>query len=602
MVSDNTKPFVRMGRKVYWVLPRQTGRRNTANMIIGDQVYFMERKEQIMSRIIKMRWLNITTIVLLACVSYVSLSYAVPDLPLLQQSDLVYKGAFRVPKGKYGTSTDTSLSYANGSIGYNSRNNSLFIVGKENKIMEISIPNPEINTDIAKLNTATVIQPSIDITGGTNANVSADFSFVGNGAGPKGLMVYGNKLIGTEHATYDADNVQVYTHYTANLDWSVATGYSGPYRLNIGTVANLKNTAGFVSGWLCEIPNEWKATLGGNALVGDGAISIISRSSFGPAAIVFNPENLGTIDPVPGTPLLMYPYNHTTLGTYASDSPSLYYNRNTTIHGIAFPSGTSSVLFFGRHGLGLSGAGDSCYGEGTANLALDNTFLTETVTSSLTTLTIDTSNKTLQIPAGINTTVGASVMLKPKTNLGYHMKGNVTAYSGTTLSIAMDIASGAFLGSGQYSDWEVHIATSSGIASIRYCYDPVSNDKGDHSYPYVYRIWAYDAKDLAAVKAKSKNPWDVVPYAIWNLNSWTIDPYKSWTRNTGGSNLLFAKDYAEIQGVAYDPGTNRIYITQYFGENPFEPFPLIHVYEVGINRSVPMAPKAPKDLKVTPVN
>jgi hypothetical protein len=30
-------------------------------------------------------------------------------------------------------------------------------------------------------------------------------------------------------------------------------------------------------------------------------------------------------------------------------------------------------------------------------------------------------------------------------------------------------------------------------------------------------VWAYDLNDLAAVKAGQKRPWDVVPYATWEL-------------------------------------------------------------------------------------
>jgi hypothetical protein len=33
----------------------------------------------------------------------------------------------------------------------------------------------------------------------------------------------------------------------------------------------------------------------------------------------------------------------------------------------------------------------------------------------------------------------------------------------------------------------------------RYCYDPVTVDKGQHAYPYRYQMWAYDLMDLAAV-------------------------------------------------------------------------------------------------------
>ncbi|HUE69432.1 MAG TPA: hypothetical protein VMP01_00975, partial [Pirellulaceae bacterium] len=44
--------------------------------------------------------------------------------------------------------------------------------------------------------------------------------------------------------------------------------------------------------------------------------------------------------------------------------------------------------------------------------------------------------------------------------------------------------------------------------------DPLRGDKGYHAYPYRYQVWAYSAHDLAAVKAGTKQPWEVQPYDI----------------------------------------------------------------------------------------
>ena len=59
----------------------------------------------------------------------------------------------------------------------------------------------------------------------------------------------------------------------------------------------------------------------------------------------------------------------------------------------------------------------------------------------------------------------------------------------------------------------------------KYCYgeasdcgDPVQTSKGGHAYPYAYYVWAYDALDLAAVKSGQRQPWDVKPYAVWELD------------------------------------------------------------------------------------
>ncbi len=92
-----------------------------------------------------------------------------------------------------------------------------------------------------------------------------------------------------------------------------------------------------------------------------------------------------------------------------------------------------------------------------------------------------------------------------------------------------------------------------------YCYDPAEASKGPHMYPYSYFVWAYDANDLAAVKQGTMAPWDVRPYSVWSLN------------------LPFGVPDAILQGVAYDPQTGRIFVSQYHGDGGN---PLIHVFNV----------------------
>ena len=93
------------------------------------------------------------------------------------------------------------------------------------------------------------------------------------------------------------------------------------------------------------------------------------------------------------------------------------------------------------------------------------------------------------------------------------------------------------------------------------CGDPVyTDDKGDHTYPYKYWIWAYDVDDLIAVKNGTKNPWDPIP-RVWELSL----PITGWN--------------AVISGAAYDPATQRIYLLTDRGESPL---PIIHVYKVNV--------------------
>ena len=89
------------------------------------------------------------------------------------------------------------------------------------------------------------------------------------------------------------------------------------------------------------------------------------------------------------------------------------------------------------------------------------------------------------------------------------------------------------------------------------CEDPLGRWQGNHAWPYVYRVWAYDAAELALVRAGQKRPWEVKPYEVWDLSI----PFPFGTKG--------------IKGAAYDPATGRIFIAQEQQDRP-----LIHVYRV----------------------
>ena len=77
------------------------------------------------------------------------------------------------------------------------------------------------------------------------------------------------------------------------------------------------------------------------------------------------------------------------------------------------------------------------------------------------------------------------------------------------------------------------------------CKDPEDSGKGTHAYPYEPHVWAYNAADLAAVRAGTKQPWDVKPYATFRLPGLTK---------------------AGIGGVTVDPATGRIFVSEQFGD------------------------------------
>jgi hypothetical protein len=272
------------------------------------------------------------------------------------------------------------------------------------------------------------------------------------------LIRNGNLYMGV-YSYYDGAGTQIKSQFVRPLDLSATGQVRGPIQVG-------NSYPSWVAGYATLIPPEWQSAFGGPALVGGCCFNIISLHSWGPSASVFDPNDVGRIDPVPSSLVLGYTAEHPTLGLYDNGTAvNLGFNMSTSVTGVVFPAGGGSVLFFGTQGTGVP-----CYGEGVAT----------------------------QPP-----------------------------------------------GPGR-------------------CYDPVNADKGTHAYPYRYWVWAYDASDLVAVKNQQKNPWDIVPYAMWGLD------------------LPFAPGRNTVQGATYDPATQRIYVSA-SGADPGGGFffgPIIHAFQV----------------------
>jgi hypothetical protein len=106
------------------------------------------------------------------------------------------------------------------------------------------------------------------------------------------------------------------------------------------------------------------------------------------------------------------------------------------------------------------------------------------------------------------------------------------------------------------------------------CGDPEDSSKGNHAYPYEPRVWAYNANDLAAVRAGQKQPWDVKPYATWRLPA--------------------AFKGSRVSGVATDPATGRIFIAENYGDGAK---PRIHVFSIS-GSAAPVADTTPPSVSL----
>ena len=300
---------------------------------------------------------------------------------LLQEANLVYEGAFRVPQGNLGG--DSSIwSFGRGGDGitYNAASNTLILFGSvsENYAIEISIPTPVDSTDITALNSASVVQVPGDIANSQWNNLNLDHTAVSNGGAPGSLLVYDGELIGNAYAFYPGSSTVAHlSHFTASLSWATeGNQFSGFDRVGIEPTGGVANSnGGWVGGYLAIVPDEWREALGFPVLTGNGGLPIITRASHGPSLWGFDPNTIdGDVGTIADAEIFVgYDSNHQTLGEYGYGVGSLLFNNVTHLTGAVFPSGSDSVLVFGMHGLGKNLDGASCYGTGTDNESLHGT-------------------------------------------------------------------------------------------------------------------------------------------------------------------------------------------------------------------------------------
>ncbi|MEO8680094.1 MAG: hypothetical protein ABI665_13665 [Vicinamibacterales bacterium] len=104
-----------------------------------------------------------------------------------------------------------------------------------------------------------------------------------------------------------------------------------------------------------------------------------------------------------------------------------------------------------------------------------------------------------------------------------------------------------------------------GPDGAHWCYDPTSGDKGSHAYPYRYQIWAYDLNDLAAVKAGTRQPWEVVPYGVWPFDLPTPEPS------------------VKLGGVGYDAERQILYVSQMGADKDGYSYrPVMHAIQIDV--------------------
>jgi hypothetical protein len=99
------------------------------------------------------------------------------------------------------------------------------------------------------------------------------------------------------------------------------------------------------------------------------------------------------------------------------------------------------------------------------------------------------------------------------------------------------------------------------------CYDPTIPAHGTHAYPYVYRLWAFDTRELAEVKAGKREPWNVQPYGNWDI-----------TFPTPSCCPI-------VMGLAYDTAKQLLYLMQSKVHGYDHSLPAVHAFHVTVPAS-----------------
>ena len=91
--------------------------------------------------------------------------------------------------------------------------------------------------------------------------------------------------------------------------------------------------------------------------------------------------------------------------------------------------------------------------------------------------------------------------------------------------------------------------------------------KGPHSVngDYAYQVWAYNANDFLAVKNGQMQPWQLQPYATWNLDFPQSNPA------------------AYLGGVTFDPSSGRLYVVEDGADTGNGYLPVVQVYQLTLD-------------------
>ncbi len=282
----------------------------------------------------------------------------------IQPSDLVYRGAFRLPDSP-GTPDNVGWEWGGSAMAYYPAGDSagdadgypgsLFGAGhnQTQHLSEISIPVPIISTakDVNELNTAVSLQPFTDIRGSLYDHLDWEIPRVGLAYLPRQGGQTSAKLYFSwaMHAPGN-DQDSGATHGWCELD------LSAPQTTGIWRVGGL--TKYVTSDYLFDIPQIWADTYAPGQYLATGRYRDGGQGAEGPALFAIGPWNDGNPPPadstIAATPRLLYD-NVLAPNPRTMDS---YHHSDEWSGGAWLTAGDKTAVIF----VGTKGQGDNWYG------------------------------------------------------------------------------------------------------------------------------------------------------------------------------------------------------------------------------------------------
>ncbi len=431
------------------------------------------------------------------------------SLPLLTwPDDFTYQGAFKFPTTTSG-GNEFSFTFIGG-MAYDPTDDTLLVTGKDGGYTcRLTIPTPVINANMAFYAGADYAETCMDPTEGyqygyllcPDSNPSpTQCAFPGVWANPK----IGGIMLNDAHDTIFYSMYEYFLNSNPSSHFRHSRNFSTPsfqglFRLGDSGMG-VPNSA-YLATNLTNIPTAWQSALGGDALASGGGIPIISRICQGHCVYAFNTSDVhtGTSEPITVNKLLIH----------SSTSGRTY--DNCTWSGVSTECGYTS---------GLSTVGG--YADGTER--------------------------------GLNGTSTWNGFVFPKDTRtviigGFHGDGYFCY--GTPINTENPTAQPCP---------PDYVITNHGTHSntvMNSVLDGTGQDK------YVYKMWFYDALEMAEVKAGTRNEWDVQPYLVVTPTFYAGD-------SPNRANYIL--------GMAYDSAGKRLFISRakMFGYQ--DSFPIVEVY------------------------